>query len=198
MEPVEFGPSVKGSIFLIAVQGVKKLIEQGDLYHGDIECELEASDLRYLEEKILIGGWYPVAAFERLSRITLKRLGRDESEFFVEQGEEAAKRLLGSEAYGQFAKEAEKRGDRAARSLFTMAGLIFNFAHWELQEDGSGDTAHFEVAVSEAEAMPEVLRYATEGFIRYVASLMVGSPIEVVSRRPSPDLILYRGSPAKS
>jgi hypothetical protein len=193
MERVEYGPSVKGSVFLIAVQGVKRLLEQGRLSHEEIECELEASDQRYLEEKILLGGWYPVAAFERISRLTLTRLGREESEFFVDEGKDAARRLLSSELYAQFAEEAEKRGGRAGRSMLTMARLIFNFAQWELREDGGDDGSYIEVAVSEAEAMPEALRYAAQGFIQHVASLMAGSPMEIVSQRPSRDLILFRG-----
>jgi hypothetical protein len=198
MEQLEFGPSVKGSVFLIAVQGVKWLLKEGGLSQEEIECELEASDQRYLEEKILLGGWYPVGAFERFSRMTLTRLGREESEFFVDQGKDAARRLLGSEVYAQFAEEAEKRGGRASRSMLTMARLIFNFARWELRDDGNEDTTDFEVAVSEAEAMPEVLRYAVQGFIQHVASLIVGFPTEIVSERPSPDFILFRGCRAKA
>jgi hypothetical protein len=196
MEPIELGPSVKGSVFLIAVQGVKRLLKGGQLSREEIECRLEASDHRYLEEKILLADWYPVAAFENLSRISLNRLGQSESEFFVRQGENAAQRMLGGEVSEQFADVMNKRDDQAVRSMLTVARRIFNFSHWELLDDGSGDLGHFEVEVSEADDMPEVLRYAAQGFIKYAASLMVGSSVKVVSQRPSSDVILYSGCPA--
>jgi hypothetical protein len=196
MERIELGPSVKGSVFLIAVQGVKRLIERGQLSREEIECRLEASDHRYLEEKILLADWYPVTAFDSLSQISLNRLGQSESEFFVHQGENAARHLLGGEVHEQFAHVMDKRGDDAVRSMLTVARLIFNFSHWVLLDDGSGDLGHFEVEVSEADDMPEVLRYAAQGFIKYVASLVVGSSVKVVSQRPSSDVILYSGCPA--
>jgi hypothetical protein len=196
MEPIELGPSVKGSVFLIAVQGVKRLLKRGQLSREEIECRLEASDHRYLEEKILLADWYPVAAFESLSRISLDRLGQSESEFFVRQGENAAERMLGGEVSEQFADVMDKRDDEAVRSMLAVARRIFNFSHWALLDDGSGDLGHFEVEVSEADDMPEVLRYAAQGFIKYAASLMMGSSVKVVSQRPSSDVILYSGCPA--
>ena len=143
----------------------------------------------------MLAGWYPVAAFESLSRISLDRLGQSESEFFVRQGENAARRLLGGEVSEQFADVMDPRGDEAVRSMLSVARLIFNFSHWALLDDGNGDLGHFEVEVSEADDMPEVLRYAAQGFLKYVASSMAGFSVKVVSQRPSSDVILYSGCP---
>ena len=67
----EATPSVKGSVFLIGVQGVKRLVTDGHLSREEVEFELRAEDIGYLDEKILPASWYPVTSFDRFASIAI-------------------------------------------------------------------------------------------------------------------------------
>jgi len=67
--PTASTPCVKGAVFLLAIQGVKRLRAEGRLSREEVEFELRAPDIRYLDEKILADDWYPVATFDRIVSI---------------------------------------------------------------------------------------------------------------------------------
>jgi len=48
------------------------------------------------------------------------------------------------------------------------------------------------IEVSEAGALPEVSRFAAQGFIEYTASRLSGAAIRVTSERPALDRIVFR------
>jgi hypothetical protein len=83
-------PSVKGSIFVLAVSGVQALIDARMVSTDELEAGLEALDLRYIEEKLLPGGWYSIDSFDRIARFALDRIKIDETgHLFPERGEYA-------------------------------------------------------------------------------------------------------------
>jgi hypothetical protein len=55
-------PSIKGTAFQSVVEHLRRLLEAGWLSPDDLELRLEAEDLRLLDEKVLPGLWYPLAA----------------------------------------------------------------------------------------------------------------------------------------
>ena len=190
-------PSVKGTIFQMAIEAVKRAIEAGSLSEDQVEAELAAEDLPFLQEKILVGGWYPVASFDRLVRLASSPTGRDD-DYFVKRGREAADKLLGNQIYENFKSTIHERGDEGGASVLTLAKLMMDFSRWELLPYENGDKSHFVIDVTEAGPMPDVLRYTSQGFIERVSELMVGGPMKVTSERPTPDHVIFTGRPAEA
>lgn len=190
-------PSVKGTIFQMAIEAVKQAIEAGRISEDEVEAELGAEDLSFLEEKILAGGWYPVASFDRLVRLASGSAARD-NDYFVKRGRKAADTLLNNQIYGNFKDTIRERGDQGGGSVLTLAKLMMDFSRWELLPYENGDTSHFVIDVAEAGPMPDVLRYISQGFIERVSELMVGSPMKVTSERPTPDHLIFTGRPAEA
>jgi len=190
----EATPSVKGSVFLIGVQGVKRLVADGRLSREEVEFELRAEDIGYLDEKILPASWYPVTSFDRFAAIAIDSLGDGDSAYLVEQGEAAAPAILASEAYqGVIGSiQAGREGTRSRLSMLTMVQLMLNFSRWQLDSE-SGGGQRFEVRVTDAGDLPESLRYAAQGFMQHLASVLAGGPCSVSSERLDQDTILFRG-----
>jgi len=192
------GPSVKGAIFQMAVEAVKQAIQGGRISEDEVEVKLEAEDLRFLDEKILMGTWYPVDSFDRMVQLTSGSITAEYPDYLVRRGRKAADQLLGNQIYRRFNDTIEERGDQGGASVLTLAQLMMNFSSWELLPYESGDTSHFVIEVTEAGPMPDVLRYTAQGFIERVAELMVGSPMQVTSERPTLDRLTFTGCPAEA
>jgi hypothetical protein len=192
------GPSVKGAIFQMAVEAVKQAVEKGRIPREDVELQLEAEDLRFLDEKILVGKWYPVGTFDRMVQLTGGPAAAEGSDFLIRQGRRAADQVLDNQIYGHFNETIQERGDQGAASVLTLAQLMMNFSRWRLLPFRNGDPSHFVIKVSEAGPMPDVLRYTAQGFIERVAELMVGGPMQVTSERPTLDRLTFTGCPAEA
>jgi hypothetical protein len=187
-------PCVKGSVFLMSLQGVKRLVRDGRLSREEVEFELQADDLRLLDEKIVPEGWYPVASFDRFASIVIEARSDGDPSYLAEQGESATAEVLGSQAYRAFI-DAARMGQGATRpgpSMLTMVRLMLNFSRWELDSE-SMDGRSFELRVSDAGDLPETLRYAGQGFIQSLATICLGEPSTVTSERLDQETILYRG-----
>ena len=189
-------PSVKGAVFQLAIEAVKQAIEVGRISEEEVEVELEAEDLQLLEEKSLVGGWYPVVSFDRLVQLAGGPAAAGHPDHFVRQGRKAADKILGNEIYGRFNDTIRERGEQSGASVLTLAQLMLNFSRWELLPYENGDASHFAIDVTEAGPMPDVLRYTAQGFVERVAELMVGSPMKVTSERPTRDHVIFTGRPA--
>ena len=55
-------PSIKGSLFIRAVEDVLKLISSGALARGELGRWLQPSDVGLLEQPVTPSGWYVVRA----------------------------------------------------------------------------------------------------------------------------------------
>ena len=186
-------PSIKGSVFLMGVQGVKRLMSEGRLSREEVEFDLQSNDIRYLGDKILAGAWYPVTTFVRLVSIAVDAFSDGDLAYLAEQGEASAERVLGTQAYQDFVAAASNRRDAAGpgASVLTITQLLLNFGRWEL--DAGSNARHFEIRVTNVGDLPESLRYAGQGFIQHLASIVAGEPLRVSSERLDQDTILYRG-----
>jgi hypothetical protein len=189
---------VKGSIFQMAIDAVKQTVEEGRISEEEIEAQLEAEELRFLEEKVLVGAWYPVDCFDRLVQLTGSLTSAGYPDFLIRRGRKAADTLLGNQIYGRFHDTIQERGDQGGASVLTLAKLMMNFSSWELLPYENGDTSHFVIEVTEAGPMPDVLRYTAQGFIERVSELMVGRPMEVTSERPTRGRVTFTGRPAEA
>ena len=189
------GPCVKGSVFLMSLQGVKRLVKDERLSREEVEFELQADDLRLLDEKILPEGWYPVASFDRFASIVIEARSDGDPSYLAEQAESGTALALGSHAYQAFLDVA-RMGPGAARPgplMLAMVRLMLNFSRWELDSESS-DGRSFELRVSDASDVPETLRYAGQGFIQSLATICLGEPARVTSERLDQETILYRGA----
>jgi hypothetical protein len=182
----------------MAIEAVKQAVEEGRIPRDEVEAQLEAGDLRFLDEKVVVGAWYPVESFDRLVRLTSGLSGAEYPDYLIRRGRKAADQLLGNQVYGRFNDTIQKRGDQGGASVLTLAQLMMNFSSWELLPYENGDTSHFIIEVTGAGPMPDVLRYTAQGFIEKVSELMVGGPMKVTSKRPTPDRVTFTGRPAEA
>jgi hypothetical protein len=193
-------PSIKGTAFQSVVEDLRRLLEAGRLSCDDLELRLEAEDLRLLDEKVLPGLWYPLASYGRLTELLMEVEGGGRIAYVVTRGARAAERLFAAGLYQQLARGdeigAKKRAsnerwsEHEANLMTSLAGAIFSVSRWRWVGDpGVPGTSRIEV--SEASALPEVSRWAAQGFVEYTTSRLSGVPTRVASERPSPDRIVF-------
>ncbi len=192
-------PSIKGSAFQGVVEDLLRLLEAGALDRDTLEAALEAEDLRLIEQKVMPGLWYPLASYRRLTELLMQAEGDGRPEYVVARGARAAERLFAAGLYQQLARGdeigAEKRAANErwsaheANLMASLAGAIFNVSRWRFVADEAA--AESRIEVSEADALPEVSRWAAQGFIEYTASRLAGATVQVTSERPAPDAIVF-------
>lgn len=186
-------PSIKGTAFQSAPDDIHRLLAEGRLSREELEVALEAEDLRILEQKISPSTWYPIATYARLIDLLVAKEARGRSEsYLLKRGARAAERLARAGIYQQLHMSSEHIGVRVGHLITSLAAAIYNFTRWRFEPKGKQD---FTIWVEEASAFPEVARFTAQGFIHYVSTQTSGVPTDVVSDRPSPDLILYHAHP---
>jgi len=200
-------PSIKGTAFQSVVEDLRRLIEAGRLVPEELELRLEAEDLRILDDKVLPGLWYPLASYQRLTELLMRTEGGGRSDYVVARGARAAERLFAAGLYQQLERGEEigamKRANRESWGVHegslmaSLAGAIFNVSRWRFVVDARDPAVH-RIEVSEARALPEVSRWAAQGFIEYTASRLTGAPVRVTSERPAPDRIVFTLRRARS
>lgn len=191
MPPAE--PSIKGVVVQLAVDSINALLADGRLSRDALEARLEAADLQILDQKVLPGLWYPLASFDRLLEVATADARADGGlDAVAELGRQASAGLLGSEHYGALVDAARGAGKLAGPRLLRLAPLLCSFGRWSFKPDGKCAV----VEVSEATAIPEILRYLAQGLIAYLSECVSGRPVRVSSLRPAPDRIAFTIAPA--
>jgi hypothetical protein len=193
-------PSIKGSAFETVVHDVLRLLDSGKLPRELAEARLEAEDLRLLEDKILPGLWYPLASYARMSELLWEVEGGRDPKYLMARGARSAERLFDAGLYQQMQRGEElgaaKRERGEAWSEFdgnlmtSLAGAIFNVSRWRYRRHPE-DVLVNRIEVTGARELPEVARWAAQGFVEYMASRMTGVPVQVTSERPVPDRIVF-------
>jgi hypothetical protein len=193
-------PSIKGTAFQSVVEDLRRLRETGRLSEEALEARLAAEDLRLLDEKVLPGLWYALASYERLTELLMQVEGGGQIAYVVARGARAAERLFAAGLYQQLARGdeigAEKRAnnerwsEHEANLMTSLAGAIFNVSRWRFVGDPNG-AGTSRIEVSEAAALPEVSRWAAQGFVEYTTSRLSGLTTRVTSERPAPDRIVF-------
>jgi hypothetical protein len=192
-------PSIKGSALQGVVEDLLRLREAGALDRDTLEAALEAEDLELLEQKVLPGLWYPLTSYQRFTELLMQAEGDGRSAYVVARGARAAERLFAAGLYQQLSRGdeigAEKQAanerwsSQEANLMASLAGAIFNVSRWRFVTVEAAETSRIEV--TEAAALPEVSRWAAQGFIEYTASRLARASVEVTSERPSPDTIVF-------
>jgi hypothetical protein len=193
-------PSIKGAAFQSVVEDLRRLLEAGRLSREQLELKLEADDLRLLDEKVLPGLWYPLTTYQRLTELLMHAEGQGKIAYVIARGARAAERLFAAGLYHQLVRgdeigaekraQSERWSEHEANLMTTLAGAMFNVSRWRYVGDpGVSSTSRIEV--SEAEALPEVSRWAAQGFVEYTTSRLSGVSTRVSSERPTPDRIVF-------
>ena len=193
-------PSIKGSAFETVVIDLTRLIQVGKIAREAVEARLESEDLQLLDDKVLPGLWYPLASYRRMSELLWEVEGNRDPAYLMARGARSAERLFDAGLYQQMQRGEElgaaKRERGEAWSEFdgnlmtTLAATIFNVSRWRYRRHPE-DVNVNRIEVTGARDLPEVSRWAAQGFIEYMASRMTGATVTVTSERPAPDRIVY-------
>lgn len=193
-------PSIKGSAFQSVVHDLSRLIQAGKLGRETVEARLEAEDLLLLDDKILPGLWYSLGTYRRMSELLWEVEGKRDPAYLMARGARSAERLFEAGLYQQMQRGEElgaaKRERGEAWSEFdgnlmtSLASSIFNVSRWRYRRHPE-DVNVNRIEVTGARDLPEVARWAAQGFIEYMASRMTGVTVLVTSERPAPERIVY-------
>jgi hypothetical protein len=193
-------PSIKGSAFETVVRDVVRLLESGKLPREVADARLEADDLHLIEDKILPELWYPLASYTRLTELLLEFEGARDTKYLIARGARAAERLFDAGLYQQMQRGEELGAAKRERGetwsefdgnlMTSLAGAIFNVSRWRYRRHPE-DVHVSRIEVTGARELPEVARWAAQGFIEYMATRMSGQPVQMTSERPAPDRIVY-------
>lgn len=184
-------PSIKGTTFQKVVDDLLELVERRRLTRRQIEARLETEDLAYLDEKVSPAAWIPIGTYARAIELLAERHAPSQRQaYLVERGVQAAERLASLGIYSQLEATTENLGPRIGHMIVSLAGAIFSFGRWRYEP---GENGGFSIRVEDAAALPEVARFTVQGFVQHVASRASGLPMRVLSDRPSPDVVVYRG-----
>lgn len=187
------GPSVKGTAFDSVLQDARTLVGSGRITPEQLETQLEAEDVAYLDEKINPMSWYSVQTYTRWIELLAEVEGNDRPEaYYNRRGSIAADRLHDSGLYPMLETKSERLGLRALRVFITIAEALYNFMKWrgEVNEDGKG----FTIFVDEALDYPNPARFVAEGFLAHGAERVIGQPVSVWSERPVDDQVVFHFS----
>lgn len=200
------GPAIKGSAFQSVVEDVQRLLQEGRISREELEVRLEPADLPFLEDKVLPPFWYPIETYRRLSELLMELEGGGRPEYIVRRGARAAERLFTLGIYQQLrrgekiAEEMRSSGSAWSQQdgaiMASLAGAIFSFTSWRFVADPERGAHRIEV--SDAAGLPEVARFAAQGFIEYVSTRLAKAHVRVTSERPSPERVVFQLKPTRA
>lgn len=191
-------PAIKGGAFELAASDLLALLERGVIPREEVVAALEPGDFEILESKPSPVAWVPIATYARIVELLLRFEGRGDVAYLRKRGARAAERLFDSGLYAQLRHGAaigvltEEAGEtvfteRDGRLMTSLSGAIFNFGVWSFRNAASG----YEVEVRECAALPDVARYAAEGFLEVMTERTSRREVRVTSRRDSPDVVVF-------
>lgn len=186
-------PSVKGSIFQSVAEDVQRLVAEGVIDEFDLESALHEKDRAQLDALVTPVSWIPIATYGRLLDLLARFDGGADSEAYLRRrGVAAAERLL-SGTYAGFDAAPGSWGERVAKSMIGIAGMLYNFTRWSLR---ALDDGFYEIHAEEAADYPEAARHTAHGFLQAFADKSASEPLRVTSERATPDRVVFRIAPA--
>jgi hypothetical protein len=192
-------PCIKGNALALLVGEAQQARAGGTLLARRLQT-LPPALQRLVEDGVLNNEWYPIAYYSMLGELlcTTVQLGR--KEYLRELGVKDFARLRGARKYRQldYLEQLESERDlgtklQDSRLITTFMASIFNFSRWQPAPDPQSPK-HIVIQVTEAEHVPEIFRFLTEGFQTAMNRSIRATARAVRSERPQPDLIIFRGN----
>jgi len=189
------GASVKGIFVAGAVASVRKAIREGRVAREQVEARLEAQDVPFLDEKVDIGLWYPVATLGHFLEV-LADLGEGDRETaFIEIGRAAADMAAHTGRYGQLdptrkAGESASEVLRYGRLVTSVITAFYDFSRMSFGPDPN-DARAFQIDWYDVADLPESNRFCAQGFIERIAHHASRGDMQVTSQRPARDHIVF-------
>jgi len=203
MPVLPFVASIKGSVFVRAVEDIGKLVSAGTLSRSELQRKLPATDVALLNQPVIPSSWYDVQAYGRLLELLRDVEGEGKNEYLRERGARSAELLRQAGLYQQMeylnrtqlAQQKDARArylafGRDLRLLTTMHGSILNFGR-QLVKDDPQYADRYVMEYQDVAHYPEALCWTTDGFVNRMAK-QHGMPDLWKWERPTQDLILYR------
>jgi hypothetical protein len=175
-------PSIKGASISSLVEDVAKLRDCGRIPAELLEERLTHADRELLEQPVNFASWYDIHSYRRIAELLCEVEERRE-DLMRERGAAAARRLAAAGVYQQMDTVQRTNDDRhldeAARFqayglrlklIATLSGAILNFGDFRVVIDPELPDRYC-IEVHDADEMPEVLAYTSEGFINAMAAL---------------------------
>jgi hypothetical protein len=181
--------AIKGVAFQSVAEDVIQLRRSGVISEADLQAAIKSDELKYLDEAVVPGLWYPLGTYGRLLDLLCRKQGGDRSAYLIERGARAAERMMKQGAYRDFLAAASRWGERAGQAMVQLAKALYGGTRWSASYSGEEHTA--EIVVDDAGDFPDSARYAAQGFVQALFARIEGAKVEVSSHRPRADRIVY-------
>ena len=181
--------TIKGVAFQSVAADVNRLRQSGVISAVDLRAAIKPDEVKYLEEAVVPGLWYPLGTYGRLLDLLCRTEGSDRAEYLIERGARAAERMMSQGAYREYLSTASRWGERAGQAMLQLGKALYGGMRWSAAYSGGERTA--EIVVDDAGDFPDSARYAAQGFLRVLFQHIEGADVEVSSHSPKLDRIVY-------
>ena len=181
--------TIKGVAFQSVAEDVIGLRRSGAISEEDLRAAIKSDELKYLDEAVVPGLWYPLGTYGRLLELLRRKQGGDGAEYLIERGARAAERMMNQGAYRDFLTAASRWGERAGQAMVQLAKALYGGTRWSASYSSEEHKA--EIVVDDAGDFPDSARWAAQGFVRVLFAHIEGAEVAVSSNRPRPDRIVY-------
>jgi hypothetical protein len=202
MNDAAAGPCVKGNTLAILIEETQRLLKSGALRERQLR-DLPRVVRELVEHGARTNEWYPVEHYARLGELLCSTAKEGQKEYLRELGRKDFERLRRAGTYRQldYLGQLDARRDlvtklQDSRLITSLMNSIFNFSRWAPAPDPKSPL-HVVIQVTEAEHIPEVFRFLTEGFQTAMNRVIKPTARAVRSERPAPSLIIFRGNGPK-
>ena len=181
--------SIKGVAFQSVAEDIHRLRTEGRIGEHELETRLKPGDLAHLDEMVVPSLWYPVDVYGRCLDLLCSVEGQGRTSYLVTRGIKAAERMMAVGAYRHFLAAADRWGQRAGQAMVQLASAMYSFMDWAIHHDEAAGVSIVEV--QGAQDFPDSARHTAQGFVEVLFSRIGGAPVEVVTRRPRPEVVTY-------
>jgi hypothetical protein len=181
--------TIKGVAFQSVAADVNRLRQAGAISEADLRSAIKPDEAKYLDEPVVPGLWYPLGTYGRLLDLLCRKEGNDRAEYLIERGARAAERMMNQGAYREYLAAASRWGERAGQAMVQLGKALYGGMRWSASYSGEEHTA--EIVVDDAGDFPDSARYAAQGFLKVLFTRIEGAAVEISSRSPKLDQIVY-------
>jgi hypothetical protein len=202
MSGTDSEPCVKGNTLAVLIEETQGLLASGALRPAQLRS-LPQQVRELVEHGVLSNEWYPVNHYSRLGDFLCANVERGRKDYLRELGVKDFERLRRARTYRQldYLGQLDTGRDlgtklQDSRLIISLMNSIFNFSRWAPARDPKSPS-HLVIQVTEAEHIPEVFRFLTEGFQTAMNRVIKPTARAVISERPEPSVIIFRSTGRK-